>query len=76
MASLRSLRFVDWTGEMRILPRAENRILSEHPLYLGEEEEEDHNRALLVLRKPHIRLSELQLFADEHANDELGSPDS
>ncbi|KAG5932727.1 hypothetical protein E4U59_007312 [Claviceps monticola] len=62
--TLRSLRSVNWTGEMRILPRVENRILSDYPLYLGEGEEVDHNRAVL-----------LQAFADEHANDKLGSPD-
>ncbi|KAG5933962.1 hypothetical protein E4U60_004172 [Claviceps pazoutovae] len=72
---LRSLRSVDWTGEMRILPRVENRILSDYPLYLGEGEEEDHNRAVLVLHESHIRFSELQAFAEEHANDKLGSPD-
>ncbi|KAG6298361.1 hypothetical protein E4U45_005152 [Claviceps purpurea] len=73
--ALRSLRSVDWTGEMKILPRVEDRILSDYPLYLGGGEEEDHNRAVLVLHEPHIRFSGLQAFADEHANAKLSSPD-
>ncbi|KAG6319042.1 hypothetical protein E4U44_007299 [Claviceps purpurea] len=73
--ALRSPRSVDWTGEMKFLPRVEDRILSDYPLYLGEGEEEGHNRAVLVLHEPHIRSSELQAFADEHANAKLSSPD-
>ncbi|KAG6095979.1 hypothetical protein E4U30_001863 [Claviceps sp. LM220 group G6] len=44
------------------------------PLYGREEEREDHPRAVLMLHKPHLRFSDLETFADEHANDALGSP--
>ncbi|KAG6181047.1 hypothetical protein E4U10_007408 [Claviceps purpurea] len=89
MTYLRFLRSVDWSGHSTygLVQRIAycGTTLWYYPLHGGEEERQDHARAIFAVQRPWsshlddeqaaLTVQCLEAFADEHTNDILGSPD-